>query len=436
MQILRNILDKAAPHFEEGGKLHTFHAFYEFPDTFLFTPGQVTKRGAHVRDALDLKRMMITVAVALQPVLLFAHWNTGRQALDAVAGGATPLNQVETASWLAQTQVSLFEALFGTLTAELATTLAANPLACFVYGALFFLPIFLVTQIAGGLPEVGFAIVRKHEVNEGFLVSGMLFPLILPPTIPLWQVALGIMFGVIVAKEIFGGTGMNVLNVALTGRAFLFFAYPAQISGDQVWAAAAPDGASGATWLARAAASDPGATTYTGIETAVFTAADGAVDTLSWMDAFIGMVPGSMGETSALACLLGAGILLMTRVGAWQTMLGVTLGTAAMATVLNLVGSDTNAMFAMPAHWHFVLGGWAFGMVFMATDPVTSAFTNKGKLIYGAGIGIVVVLVRVVNPAYPEGMMLAILFMNLFAPLFDHFVVQANVKRRALRYAA
>jgi Na+-transporting NADH:ubiquinone oxidoreductase subunit B len=302
---------------------------------------------------------------------------------------------------------------------------ASDHLANIVYGALYFLPVWITTFVVGGHIEMANAVIRKHEVNEGFLVTGFLFPLILPPTIPLWQVALGVAFGVIVGKEIFGGTGMNVLNPALTGRAFLFFAYPGQISGDAVWIAAnnvaagdATDGFSGATWLGKAAAES------------------GALMDASWMDAFIGFIPGSMGETSALACLMGAGILIATRVGSWRTMVGVVIGTVAMALVLNAAGSDTNPMFEVPFWWHMVLGGWAFGAIFMATDPVSSAFTDTGRLLYGIGIGVVVILIRVVNPAYPEGMMLAILFMNLFAPLFDHFVVQANINRRLARNVA
>jgi Na+-transporting NADH:ubiquinone oxidoreductase subunit B len=425
MQFLRNTLDKVEHHFEKGGKLESMYALYEMGDTFLFTPGSVTKKGAHVRDSLDLKRMMITVGIALQPVILMAQWNTGNQALSAIASGAPVRDDL---------QMSLFQAIFGELSASAAADMQTSVIASFVLGLIYFVPVFLATQVAGGICEAGFSIVRKHEINEGFLVTGMLFPLILPPTIPLWQVALGIMFGVIVGKEMFGGTGMNVLNVALTGRAFLFFAYPAQISGDKVWQAVGPDGYSGATWLAKAASADPATITYNGLDSAVM--GEGAGMTLSWMDAFLGMVPGSMGETSALACLLGAGILLATRIGAWQTMLGVVVGTALTAIGLNAIGSDTNAMFAMPFWWHMVLGGWAFGMVFMATDPVTSSFSAKAKLGYGLGIGILVVLVRVVNPAYPEGMMLAILFMNLFAPLLDHFVIQANIKRRIARHEA
>ena len=402
MKLIRNAFDSVAPHFGPGGKWHKLHALYEMPDTIFFTPPDVTRTGSHVRDAINLKRMMITVVIALQPVFAFATWNTGFQANRAIAGGAKPLDDFNTA---------IFNAL----------GFSHDPdsfLANMALGLCYFLPVFLVTQAAGGIVEVITALVRKHEVNEGFLVTGSLFPLILPPTIPLWQVALGIMFGVLIGKEVFGGTGMNVLNPALVARAFLFFAYPAQISGDKVWTAVQSDGFSGATWLAKAKES-----------TEAFAGA-------SWWDAFIGTVPGSMGETSALACLLGAGLLIATRVGAWQTMLGVTVGTAVMATIFNGIGSDTNVMFGLPFWWHMVLGGWAFGMVFMATDPVSSAFTSQGKLMYGVGIGVLVVLIRVVNPAYPEGMMLSILFMNLFAPLFDHFVVQANIQRRLARNVA
>jgi Na+-transporting NADH:ubiquinone oxidoreductase subunit B len=256
-------------------------------------------------------------------------------------------------------------------------------------------------------------------------VTGFLLPLTLPPTIPLWQVASGVIFGVLIGKEIFGGTGMNILNPALTARAFLFFAYPAEISGDKPWIAAdfaGVDGFTGATWLARATADGPHTL--------------GQVGSTQWMDAFIGVIPGSMGETSALLCLVGAFILIVTRIGSWRTMLGVVVGSAAMAVFLNTIGSDTNPAFGIPFAWHAVLGGWAFGTVFMATDPVSSAFTDKGRLIYGFGIGVMVILVRVVNPAYPEGMMLAILFMNMFAPFIDHFFVQANIKRRLARNAA
>lgn len=408
MKALRKFLDKQAPKFEPGGKLHKFEALYEAPDTLLFTPGSVTKGLTHVRDALDLKRMMITVVVALVPCLLMAMYNTGYQANLAISNGAGFIDDWHTAIYTALGFGFDPSSFFGNL----------------IYGAIWFLPVLAVTAIVGGNIEVVTAILRKHEVNEGFLVTMFLFPLVLPPTIPLWQVALGITFAVILAKEVFGGTGMNVLNIALTARAFLFFAYPADISGDSPWIAATMvDGTSGATLLGSAAAG------------AVEWSSDAmALGGDEWMNAFLGFIPGSMGETSTLACLLGAFVLVATQIGSWRTMVGVFLGAVVMAVTLNAIGSTTNPMFAMPFHWHLVLGGFAFGLVFMATDPVTSAFTDRGKLYYGIGIGVLVILVRVVNPAYPEGMMLAILFMNMFAPFIDHLIVQKNVKRRAARY--
>lgn len=406
MKALRELLDKQHHLFEKGGKLERLQPVWEAQDTILYTPGLVTKAGAHIRDALDQKRMMISVVVALGPCMLMAMYNTGLQALKAIAGGAAPLD-----TW----QMSIWSAL----------GLANDPadiLACFVFGALFYIPIYVTTLAAGGVAEVVFAVIRRHPVTEGFLVTSALFPLTLPATIPLWQVALGILFGVVIGKEVFGGVGMNIFNPALMGRAFLFFAYPAQISGDAVWIAAKTkgvDGLSGATALADAAEHG-----LAGLERFPF------------VDAFLGLIPGSMGETSTLAALLGAGLLITIRVASWRTMAGVAAGTALMATILNAVGSATNPMFELPFWWHMVLGGWAFGAVFMATDPVSSAYTQKGKLLYGFGIGVLVVLVRVVNPAYPEGMMLAILFMNMFAPLVDHFVVKANIRRRAARHVA
>lgn len=401
MKAVRRTLDRLAPLFEEGGKLERFHPLYETLDNFLFTPATTTTGGLHVRDALDQKRMMSLVIVALLPCIAFALYNTGYQAHLAVEQGGQLLD-----GW--QTRVYLALGL---------PVSSASTWACMVHGALYFVPLLLVTYAAGGLCEVIFAVVRRHEVNEGFLVTGMLIPLILPPAIPYWQVVLGTAFGVVIGKEIFGGTGMNFLNPALVARAFLFFAYPAQISGN-VWVAATPaDGQSGATWLAS------------------FAEGAGHLPGLTWWDAFVGRIPGSMGETSTLAALIGAVILLVTRVGAWQTMLGVVGGTAALAFGLSAIGSDTNPMLSLPFHWHAVLGGWAFGMVFMATDPVSSAFTNVGKLIYGVCIGALCVLIRAVNPAYPEGMMLAILFMNMFAPLIDHAVLAANKRRREARYA-
>ena len=405
MQLLRKALDRIEPMFMEGGKLERFYPVYEAIDTIHFSPLDRAKGTAHVRDGLDLKRLMLTVIVALVPCIAMAFYNTGYQAALAIEGGAESLD-----NW----QSAVF---FDMLGMQASST---DVLGCAVHGALYFIPVYVAGLAVGGLCEVAFAVIRKHEITEGFLVTSMLFPLTLPPTIPLWQVALGIAFGVVIGKEIFGGVGRNVLNPALTGRAFLFFAYPAEISGDQVWIAAgnlAADGYSGATFLAKAAES--GMTSLT--------------DDV-WWSGFLGLVPGSMGETSALCALIGAVILIFTQIGSWRTILGVLLGTVVMASLLNAVGSDTNPFFAVPWYYHVVLGGWAFGAVFMATDPVSSAFTAKGQLIYGIGIGVMVILVRVVNPAYPEGMMLAILFMNIFAPLIDHFVVQANIKRRQARY--
>ena len=404
MRFLRALLDKQARLFEKGGKLEKLYPLYEANDTFLFTPGHVTAGASHVRDGLDVKRLMMTVVVALTGCVYMAIYNTGYQANLAIRAGAPMLDTWQSA-------------------AVVALGLSFDPdqwLACVIHGALYYLPVLGVTFAVGGAWEALFAIVRKHEINEGFLVTGMLFPLILPPTIPLWQVALGISFGVVIGKEIFGGTGMNVLNPALTARAFVFFAYPANMSGDTAWitAATTTDGVSGATWLA-------------------LTALDGdqALTGLDWGEAFMGFVPGSMGETSTLACLLGAAVLIITQVGSWRIMLSVALGTFVTAWFLNVIGSNTNPAFAVSPAWHFVLGGWAFGTVFMATDPVSAPASDPGRYMYGFLIGVLVVLIRVVNPAYPEGMMLSILFMNLFAPVLDYFVVRSNVKRRKARYA-
>lgn len=405
MKFLRALLDAQAHHFRPGGKLEKLHPVYEVNDSFLFTPGEVTAGASHVRDGIDLKRLMFTVVIAMAGCVYMAMYNTGYQANLAVASGAPPLE-----TW----QSTVLQALGWSFDPE-------SLGACIAHGALYYLPVLLVTFAVGGGWEVLFAIVRKHEANEGFLVTGMLFPLILPVTVPLWQVAFGISFGVVIGKEIFGGTGMNVLNPALTSRAFLFFAYPAEMSGDAIWIAAgtSTDGVSGATWLARtaevgAAALDQGA---------------------DWWEAFLGVIPGSMGETSALACLVGALVLIVTRVGSWRIMVGVAIGTSATAWLLNAIGSETNPAFAITPAWHFVLGGWAFGSVFMATDPVSAPVSERAKFVYGLMIGLLVVLIRVVNPAYPEGMMLSILFMNLFAPVLDHVAVRANVKRRRARYA-
>lgn len=396
---LQKFIEDIEPHFEKGGKHEKWFALYEAVATGLFTPGYVTKGKTHVRDSIDLKRIMITVWLAVFPAMFFGMYNIGFQATEALAAGyALP------DSW----QVGLFQLLGGELTAD------AGWFAMMLYGACFFLPIYAVTFIVGGFWEVLFAAVRKHEVNEGFFVSSILFALILPASIPLWQVAIGITFGVVVAKEIFGGTGKNFLNPALAGRAFLFFAYPLEISGDAVWVAV--DGFSGATALSAAAS---GQLSY-------------ALDA-SWWNAFWGYIPGSVGEVSTFCILLGGAYILYKGIASWRIVLGVFLGMVLTSYLFNMIGSDTNPMFAMPWYWHFVLGGFAFGMMFMATDPVSASFTNTGKYAFGALVGIMVVLVRVVNPAFPEGMMLAILFANLFAPLFDYFVVQSNVKRRLAR---
>lgn len=395
--MIRGLLDKLAPHFESGGKWQKLYPLYEAIDTFIYTPGQVTRGSTHVRDGMDLKRMMTTVAVALTPCIFMAMYNTGYQAFGAAE--TSGLLAADIPGWRAE------------LLRWMGFTLAPDHLlSCLLYGSLYFIPIFLVTNLVGGLWEALFASVRGHEINEGFLVTGILFPLTLSPTIPLWQVAVGISFGVVFGKEIFGGTGKNFLNPALTARAFLFFAYPAEISGDAVWVAL--DGYSGATALSQAAVGGVSALSY------------------GWGEAFLGLIPGSLGETSTLACLFGASYLILTGVGSWRIMLSLFLATVVSVLALNGIGSETNAMFGLPLHWHVVLGGYAFGLVFMATDPVSAAMTWRGQWFYGALIGVMVVLVRVINPAFPEGMMLAILFANVFAPLIDYFVVSAHIKKR------
>lgn len=397
--MLRKFLDKQAKHFRQGGKLERFYYLFEAVDTFLYSPWKVTGSVVHVRDVMDLKRMMVTVMVALIPAVAMALYNTGLQANLTLAGLASvPLDtwQQRVIHWLG---------------------IGFNPHHFWVnvvHGAFYFFPVYIITLAVGGFWEVLFATVRRHEIAEGFFVTSLLFPLILPPTIPYWQVALGISFGVVIGKEVFGGVGMNVLNPALVGRAFLFFAYPAQISGDKVWVAV--DGISRATPLAQMA--DP-------------VMQFGA----RWWDAFLGFIPGSMGETSTLACLIGAAILIFTGVGSWRIMLSILLGMVGMSLLFNLVGSTTNPLFQMTPWWHLVLGGFAFGTVFMATDPVTAAMTNPGKYLYGLLIGILVVLIRVINPAFPEGMMLAILFGNVFAPIIDRIFINAHIKRRQARYA-
>ncbi len=394
---LRKILDDMEHHFQEGGRFQSWYALYEAADTIFYSPGSVTKSTAHVRDGVDLKRIMITVWLAAFPAMFYGMYNLGFQANEVIAAG----QGVE--GW----RGALIEALGGYD--------ASNIWHCFWYGAVFYLPIYIVTFVVGGFWEVLFAMKRGHEVNEGFFVTSILFALICPPDVPLWQVALGISFGVVIGKEVFGGTGKNFLNPALTGRAFLYFAYPAQMSGDSVWVAV--DGHTAATPLS-------------------VVASDGmaAVQAQwSWMDAFLGNIPGSIGETSTLAILIGGVLILATRVASWRIVGGVMIGMVALSSLFNVVGSDSNPAFAMPWYWHLVTGGFAFGMIFMATDPVSAAMTNTGKWAFGILIGLMTVLIRVVNPAFPEGIMLAILFANLFAPLMDHFVIQSNIKRRLAR---
>lgn len=397
---LKHIIEKMEPHFESGGRYQKWYALYEATATFFYTPGYVTKGITHVRDNLDLKRMMIFVWLATFPAMFYGMYNTGMQANEAIIGGYAALDD-----W----RVAILNIIGVTMGS------GASLLDNFLFGAMYFLPIYAVTFIVGGFWEVLFASVRKHEVNEGFFVSSVLFALIVPASIPLWQVALGITFGVVVAKEIFGGTGRNFLNPALAGRAFLFFAYPTDISGDAVWTAV--DGFSGATSLSVMAQG--------GLEA--------VQSNLSWFDAFIGNMQGSVGEVSTLAILIGGAFIVITGIASWRIIAGVMIGMIATSLLFNAIGSDTNHMFQLPWYWHLVMGGFAFGMIFMATDPVSASFTNKGKWMYGALIGLMVVLIRVVNPAFPEGMMLAILFANLFAPLFDYFVVQGNIKRRLTR---
>lgn len=398
---LKSFIEDIEPQFESGGKYEKFYALYEAAATIFYTPGKVNKANTHVKDSIDLKRIMIMVWMATFPAMFFGMYNIGAQAHEAIIAGAGSLPDI----W----QASLFTMLGGNIDAS------TGWMGMMFYGACFFVPIYATTFIVGGFWEVLFASVRKHEINEGFFVTSVLFSLTLPATIPLWQVALGITFGVVIAKEIFGGTGRNFLNPALSGRAFLYFAYPAQISGDQVWVAA--DGYSGATWLTQAA---NGTLEYT---------------SENFMQAFLGNIPGSAGEVSTLMILLGGLFIIYMGIASWRIVGGVALGAAVFGFLLNVIGGgeSANEMMNMPWYFHFVIGGLAFGMFFMATDPVSASFTNQGKWFYGIFIGFMTVFVRALNPAFPEGIMLAILFANLWAPLFDYFVAQSNIKRRIAR---
>jgi Na+-transporting NADH:ubiquinone oxidoreductase subunit B len=401
MKPLLQFLDKIRPAFEEGGKLERFYPLFEATDTFLYTTDEVTTVEPHVRDSMDLKRIMMIVVYALTPCIFMAMWNTGYQANTAMQA----MNVAAAPGW----RGAVLTALVG----YDPTSFPAN----IIHGALYFIPIYIVSMTVGGLWEVLFGIVRKEDVNEGFLVTGLIFPLTLPPTIPLWQVALGISFAVVVAKELFGGTGRNFVNPALAGRAFLYFAYPAQNSGDAVWVVV--DGISGATPL-------------TALATTNVSVGMDAIN-VSWSQAFLGTQAGSLGETSALACLIGAFIIVYTGVGSWRTMVSMLIGGMGFSSLLWLIGSNTNPMFLMPPWWHLVVGGFAFGLVFCVTDPVSAALTETGKWFYGGLAGILTILVRVINPAYPEGVMMAILLTNVFAPVIDFFVLQANIKRRKIR---
>lgn len=388
MKFILKMLKNTEPLFKKGGRLSFLYPVYEASEAFLFTPDKVTSGKPHVREAVDSKRFMITVAIALMPCVLFGIWNVGHQQNLATAGAEPGL------------------------------------ISDILRGLIAVLPLIIVSYAVGGMWEVLFACVKKHEINEGFLVTGLLFPLTLPPTVPLWQVAVGISFGVVIGKEIFGGVGYNILNPALTARAYLFFAHPAQMSGDSVWtrigANAVPvDGFTGATPLAvvNNLAQDGGP--VASLKAAGF----------DWLDMFLGNIPGSVAETSVLCCLLGMAILLATGVGSWRITLSGLLGLFCGATLLNIF-SDGSGYSSLPFYYHIVMGGFMFGITFMATDPVSAAASSKGKYIYGFMIGFLVVIVRVFNPAFPEATMLVILFMNVMAPMIDHYVVQAHIKRR------
>lgn len=396
---IRSYFNSIEPHFERGGKYEKYYPIFEMIETIFFTSNTVTKVAPHARSFVDMKRVMTYVVISTIPCVLWALYNTGFQTNSALAS----LGSIGETGW----RVSLLQM----------TGLGLDPqslLSNITHGLLYFLPIYLTTLIAGGICEVTFATIRGHEVNEGFLVSSMLFALTLPASTPLWQVALGIAFGVVVGKEVFGGTGKNFLNPALTGRAFLYFAYPAYMSGDSIWTPV--DGYSAATSLGISASEGYESLSNYGI---------------TWMDAFLGNIQGSLGETSTLAIGMGLIFLLMTKIANYRMIVGCLLGMIIFSSFLNWVGSDTNPMFSMPWYWHLVIGSYAFGLVFMVTEPVSASHTNMGRYIYGALIGFMVVMIRVLNPAFPEGMMLAILFGNIFAPLIDHFVVMANIKRRA-----
>ena len=379
MKLFKNILNTIKPHFEKGGKLEKLYPAYDAFETFLFVPDHTTKKGSHIRDSIDLKRTMAFVIISLLPCLLFGVWNIGDQY-------------------------------------HLAKGIQASFIDNIIFGFWKFLPLLIVSYGVGLTIEFAFAVYRGHSVNEGYLVTGMLIPLIMPVDLPLWMLAISVIFAVIIGKEVFGGTGMNILNPALTARAFVFFAYPSYMSGDKVWVhGALVDGYSGETILGALAANKS------------------SWESLMWSsyDAFMGFVPGSIGETSVVAVLLGAVFLLLTGIGSWRIILSTFIGGYLTALLFNYFG--VNMLMSTPAHIHLLIGGFAFGAVFMATDPVTASQTNTGKIIYGLLVGFFAIVIRIFNPAYPEGMMLAILLMNVFAPLIDHYVIGANIKKRINR---
>ena len=379
MKLFKNILSSVKPHFSKGGKLEKLYPAYDAFETFLFVPDHTTHKGTHIKDAIDLKRTMALVVLSMLPCILFGMWNIGDQYYKALNIEAT-----------------FFENL--------------------TFGFWKFMPLLIVSYAVGLSVEFAFAISRGHQVNEGYLVSGMLIPLIMPVDVPLWMLAVSVVFAVVIGKEVFGGTGMNILNPALTARAFLFFAHPSYMSGDKVWVhGASVDGYSGETILGALAANT------TNWNSLIWNASE----------AFFGFIPGSVGETSFLAILIGAAILILSGIGSWRIILFTFIGGYLTALLFNLWGA--NALMSTPAHIHLIIGGFAFGAVFMATDPVTATQTNKGKIIYGLLVGFFAIVIRVFNPAYPEGMMLAILFMNVFAPLIDHYIIEGNVKKRLSR---
>jgi Na+-transporting NADH:ubiquinone oxidoreductase subunit B len=406
VKFLEKIIHKHEPKFQKGGKLEKWNPVFESFTTLAFTPAITTKKGSHIRDAVDLKRTMMMVIMALIPCLLFGIYNTGHFEIVAQEGDRS---------------IAYLDQFWTKVSA----------------GALVVLPLIVVSYASGLIVEFIFGVIKGHSLHEGFLVSGMLIPLVMPADVPLWMVAVATIFAVVIGKEIFGGTGMNIVNVALTARAFLFFAYPTKMSGDFVWMAGeekAADGFSGSTVLGDLATFTTDKMMVAGNEVAGQTgeaALEAINNSYSMLDSFIGMIPGSVGETSVIACLLGAALLLFTGVGSLRIMLSFGIGGFVTGLLMNAIGS--NPYMDLPAAHHLLIGGFAFGAVFMATDPVTAAQTATGKIIYGFFGGMIAILIRVLNPAYPEGVMLSILFMNVMAPIIDHYVIQANVKRRLKR---